>query len=188
MLTEEQKELVLENIGLVGIIVKKYKLLKEYEDFYSIGILGLIKGVKIYDSSKGYKPSTLLSRCIENEIRIELRKRKQDNQKANFNSISLDADMKKIEKPISEIIPDEKIDIEKEIIQKEEIKQLLEQIEILNFKERFVIYHSFGIFGYKQLKQKEIASSLKVSQTYVSTIRTRAIKKIKQNLKETYLL
>lgn len=74
-MTLEQEELVLNNLPLINLILKKYNL--SYDDYYDLGIIGLVKGAKSFDSNKGFKASSYLTKCITNEILLQIRKERK---------------------------------------------------------------------------------------------------------------
>lgn len=175
-MTDEQERLVLENQGLIGTIIKKFNLTYDYNEFWSIGMVGLCKGAKNFDKNKG-KSSTYLGRCIQNEILMALRKRR-------FDVISLDEIIKdKI--TIVDTIADD-TELEEEIIKRDEIDLIKKALNILNEKERYAVQHYFEINGACKLNQKQLACKLGVAQGYASKLLNKSILKIQKKVKQLY--
>ena len=169
--------LIEHNLRLVSHIAKKYNKTFDNDDLISIGIIGLIKGIDSYSSDKNTKLTTYCARCIDNEILMHFR-----NEKKNLNNISLeekigyDKDGNEIE--LLDILKTPNIDYIENINFKDNIKLLDKYLKILSDREKLIIYKRYGIYGYKELTQKEIAKELKISRSYVSRIEKRALTKL----------
>ena len=169
--------LIEHNLRLVSHIAKKYNKTFDNDDLISIGIIGLIKGIDSYSSDKNTKLTTYCARCIDNEILMHFR-----NEKKNMNNISLedkigfDKDGNEIE--LLDILKTPNIDYIENINFKDNIKLLDKYLKILSDREKLIIYKRYGIYGYKELTQKEIAKELKISRSYVSRIEKRALTKL----------
>ena len=178
-------KLIEHNLRLVAHIVKKYDIKKEMkEDLISIGTIGLIKAIDTFKPDKGHKLTTYASRCIENEILMYLR-----SSKNNFQNISLNEPIAS-EKDGSEItlidaisIPEKRSVIE-EMMLNENINQLKKHLNVLDERELIIITKRFGLFQHEEQTQREIASELKISRSYVSRIEKRAFMKLFREFKK----
>lgn len=175
-----KEELIKNNINLIYVVLKKLKLYHKKDEYYDIGLVGLVKGVKSFDPSKGYAISTYLYKCIYNEIIMTFRKKVPE-------ILSLDTEIytDKCGHPLTllDSIPSD-IDIEEEIIKNEQLDLIYKEMTNLSKKEQLVLNYYFGINGYEKLKQEDIGVAVGVSQGYVCRIKNRAIKKIKLKLKK----
>lgn len=172
--------LIEHNLRLVAHIVKKYTASGEADDLISAGSIGLIKAINTYSKDKNTQLSTYAARCIENEILMLLRANKKHNQTLSINE-SLGNDKDGNEILLGDIIPnneDDAIeDVEKSIINKELYKLLK---ECLNEREYQIISMRYGLNGDKPLTQREIASKLKISRSYISRLETKAINELRK--------
>lgn len=175
--------LIEHNLRLVVYIAKKFDNTGiGVEDLISIGTIGLIKAINTFKSDKNIKLATYASRCIENEILMYLRR----SQKTKF-EVSIDeplnVDWDGNELLLSDILgtEDDMIysDIENEID-----KNILEQaMDILDDRERLIIELRFGIGrGDEEMTQKEVADLLGISQSYISRLEKKIIKRLKREM------
>ncbi len=173
-----RKILIERNLRLVVHIAKKYSDENSLSDFISIGTIGLIKGIDTYNFQTKNRLSPYVSRCIENEILMALRKNKK-----NKNDVSID-DTIGIDKEgntlsLADIIPADCPDIADCMQTKDEIKLLQSAIDrSLTPAEKVIIYKRYGIGGTKKLTQREIAKSLGISRSYVSRIEKKCLGKL----------
>ena len=180
----EAKQLLIEhNMRLVYFIANKFKAsYPEVEELASIGAIGLIKAVNSYDLNKNVKLSTYAARCIENEILMHFRQtKKHTNTHSLQDVIAFDKDGN--ETCMGDIIGTEKYELEEEIMKRSHVEALYWAIETLEEKEKQVITMRYGI-GREKQTQTNIALSLNISQSYISRIERKAIKKIKEELKK----
>lgn len=175
-MTREQDKLVMDNMKLVYFLVNKNFYLNE--DFIEVGMIGLIKGIKSYDESKGFKLSTYLSKCIINEINMYLR----HNAKRS-NDVSLD-NMHDENLNYHDLFEDEKVNIEEDLIKSDEMKRLYNSIKKLSYNEQYIIIYSFGLYNKNKLTQREIADNLGYSQCHISRLYKRILKKLKCMMEE----
>ena len=173
-----REKLIEHNLRLVAHIVKKYNEKGDnLDDLISIGTIGLIKGVDTFSKSNGAKLTTYCARCIENEILMYYR-----NNKKNSKNISLDEsigfDKEGNEINIADIIKTPEPDFIGDISTKDDIKKLNKYIDILTDREKNIIIKRYGLYGEKEVTQKEIASDLNISRSYVSRIEKRALTKL----------
>ena len=175
---EARNKLIEHNLRLVAHIVKKYDHKKDdMDDLISIGTIGLIKGIDSYTNKKGTKITTYCARCIENEILMYFRSDKKNNKNVSINeSIGFDKDGNEI--TFIDILTTPKPDFALDIHKKDNIKELKKYFDILNDREKEIISKRYGLYNYKELTQKEIASSLNISRSYVSRIEKRALTKM----------
>lgn len=185
---EEAKNILIEhNLRLVAHVCKKYANTNiDQDDLISIGSIGLIKGINSYDSKKSIKISTYISKCIDNEILMHLRATKKTNSEVYLEDpIGKDKDDNTV--TLKEVLENDERPIEDVVDLKMKISKLYEKIKnVLKNRERTIIELRFGLNGEKPKTQKEIASDMGISRSYVSRIETRAIGKLakEMNLKE----
>ena len=169
--------LIEHNLRLVSHIVKKYNAGNDTDDLISIGIIGLIKGVDSFSPSKGNKLTTYCARCIDNEILMYFRNNKKNNLNISLDEqIGYDKDGNEIS--LLDVLKTPSIDYVEDINFKDNVNLLLNNINILSDREKIIIYKRYGLFGYKELTQKEIAKELHISRSYVSRIEKRALTKL----------
>ena len=171
--------LIEHNLRLVVFLAKKYENTKvDLEDLVSIGTIGLIKGVNTYKLDKNIKLATYASRCIDNEILMYLRKNKKRRTEVSLED-SLSYDSEGNELHLEDILGTDK-DIVTINLDKQTNKKLLyKEIEKLNKRDKQIIILRYGLYNHKELTQKEVASLLDISQSYISRIEKKVIKKLK---------
>lgn len=189
-LTEAQKgsvdaknKLIEHNLRLVVYLSKKYENTKiDLEDLVSIGTIGLIKGINTYKMDKNIKLATYASRCIDNEILMYLRKNKKRNADVSLEeSLSFDAEGNELH--LEDILGTEPDLITKELEDNDLKMTLLKEIEKLPKRDKEIMKLRYGLFGEKEITQKELAERLSISQSYISRIEKKVIKKIKETIK-----
>lgn len=180
---EARNKLIEHNLRLVVFLAKKYdNTIYDLEDLVSIGTIGLIKGIKTYKLDKNIKLATYVSRCIDNEILMFLRKNKKRLGEVSFeDSINFDSEGNELK--IEDIYGTEEDIIHRCIESEEEEKLLIEEILKLNDRDKSIICKRYGLFGEKELTQKELANKMSISQSYISRIEKKVIKKLKLLLK-----
>ncbi len=177
--------LIERNLRLVAHISKKYTSPSvSLDDLISIGTIGLIKGINSYNSKKGVKLSTYISRCIENEILMFFRNSKKLNSEVFLNEpIGKDKDDNVI--TLQEVLENNERSIEDAIDLKLKQKKLYEKIDsVLKPREREIIILRFGLNNSKPLTQNEVAKIFGISRSYVSRIETKAISKLSHEFLE----
>ena len=161
---------------------KKLNTIYDLEDLVSIGTIGLIKGIKTYKLDKNIKLATYASRCIDNEILMFLRKNKKRLGEVSFeDSINFDSEGNELK--IEDIYGTDEDIIHRCIESEEEEKLLVEEILKLNDRDKSIICKRYGLFGEKELTQKELANKMSISQSYISRIEKKVIRKLKLLLK-----
>ncbi len=174
-----KNKLIEHNLRLVVFLAKKYDNTGEdLEDLVSIGSIGLIKGINTYRNDKNIKLATYASRCIDNEILMFLRKNKKRKGEISLeDSLSYDAEGNELR--LEDILGTES-DVVSKPLDDEVIKKLLyEEISKLNDRDKEIISLRYGLFDKKEQTQKEVASLLGISQSYISRIEKKVIRKLK---------
>ncbi len=178
-----RNKLIEHNLRLVVFLAKKYdNTMYDLEDLVSIGTIGLIKGIKTYKLDKNIKLATYASRCIDNEILMFLRKNKKRMSEVSFeDSVNLDSEGNELH--IEDIFGTEEDLVEKSIECKDDKALLQEEVKKLDDRDKEIIELRYGLSGKKELTQKELAEKLKISQSYISRIEKKVIKKLKSIMK-----
>lgn len=170
--------LIEHNLRLVAHIVKKYDHHSDdVDDLISIGTIGLIKGIDSFSYKHGTRLTTYAARCIENEILMFYRSDKKNNKNISINeSVGFDKDGNEIS--FLDILKTPKPDFALDLHQKDNIKLLQEYFGVLTPREKEIIIKRYGLGEKEEVTQKEIASELGISRSYVSRIEKRALTKI----------
>lgn len=177
--TKAQEILIEHNLRLVVFLAKKYENTKvDLEDLVSIGTIGLIKGVNTYKLDKNIKLATYASRCIDNEILMFLRKNKKRRGEISFED-SLSYDSEGNELHLEDILGTEKDIVTKGIEEEHDKKVLYEEINKLKKRDKEIMIKRYGLFNNKEMTQKDVADMMGISQSYISRIEKKVIKKIK---------
>ncbi len=178
--TESSKEkLIVHNLRLVVYIAKKFDTSGvNLEDLISIGTIGLIKAVNTFKSDKNIKLATYASRCIENEILMHLRKISSHKNEISIDE-PLNIDWDGNELLLSDVLGSDGDEVGREIEIEDEKFQLNAFVELLPVRERQIMEMRFGMNGYEEYTQKEVADTLGISQSYISRLEKRIIKKLK---------
>lgn len=176
-----KSELIEHNLRLVMYIAKRFESKKlDLQDLVSVGSIGLIKAVDSYNLDKNIKLATYASRCIENEILMYLRKvNKSINDLSLDDSLSSEDDGNNL--TLGEIIPDDKRAYE-EIEIKDQKSYLLQCISKLGEREKKIMCMRYGLCGYNELTQKEVADSMNISQSYISRLEKKILHKLKHDM------
>ncbi len=181
--TQVRRTLIEHNLRLVVYIAKKFDNTGVgVEDLISIGTIGLIKAINTFKPDKNIKLATYASRCIENEILMHLRRSSRTRVEVSIDE-PLNVDWDGNELLLSDILGTDDDMIYKDI--EDEIdKNLLEQaMDILTERERTIIELRFGI-GHddEEMTQKEVADLLGISQSYISRLEKKIIKRLKKEM------
>lgn len=178
-----KEELILHNMRLVAHVAKKYQSGEdELEDLISIGTIGLLKAVSTFDFNYGNRFATYAIRCIENELLMHFRRTKKMKMEVSlFEPIGTDKEGKQIH--LMEVLLVDEMDVSKQMEQNRDIDLIRNCIdEVLTKREAMIIKKRYGLFGEKELTQREIAASMGISRSYVSRIEKRALEKLKDIL------
>lgn len=177
--------LIERNLRLVVYIARKFENTGiDIEDLVSIGTIGLIKAVNTFDVSKNIKLATYASRCIENEILMYLRRNNKKRTEVSFDE-PLNIDWDGNELKLSDVLGTEGDLIYKYIEEEVDKKLLTDAMERLTERERKILILRFGLKTRGDTKtQKEVADLLGISQSYISRLEKRIIKKLKREVKK----
>lgn len=180
---EETRSILIErNLRLVVYIARKFENTGvNIEDLISVGTIGLIKAVNTFDPNKMIKLATYASRCIENEILMYLRRNSKVKAEISFYE-PLNIDWDGNELLLSDILGTDN-DMVYNMIEDEVDKQLLIlAMKKLNNREREIVELRFGLNGQGEKTQKEVADMLGISQSYISRLEKRIIKRLKKEI------
>lgn len=183
--TDARNKLIEHNLRLVAHIVKKFEHKNvDQDDLISIGTIGLIKGVDSFSNSHGTKITTYCARCIENEILMYLRKNNKKKAEVSFDE-PLNTDLDGNELLLSDVLGTENDEIYK-IIEEEIDKNLLFMaLDKLSDREKQIMELRFGLTTRGNEKtQKEVASILGISQSYISRLEKKIISRLKKEMKK----
>ncbi len=176
--------LITHNLRLVVYIAKKFESTGiGIEDLVSIGTIGLIKAVKTFCPNKNIKLATYASRCIENEILMFLRKSSQYKNEISIDE-PLNIDWDGNELLLSDILGTDEDTVNGSIENEAEKTILLEAVERLPEREKCIMKMRFGLAGGKEKTQKEVADIIGISQSYISRLEKRIIKKLRRELEK----
>ena len=179
-----QERLIVHNLRLVVYIAKKFETSGVgIEDLISIGTIGLIKAVKTFCPEKQIKLATYASRCIENEILMFLRKSSQYKNEISIDE-PLNIDWDGNELLLSDILGTDEDVVNKGIESESEKNMLMQAIDSLKGREKMIMQMRFGLIDGKEKTQKEVADEIGISQSYISRLEKRIIKKLKLNLEK----
>lgn len=182
---EEAKSMLIEhNLRLVVYIAKKFDNTGVgVEDLISIGTIGLIKGINTFKPDKNIKLATYASRCIENEILMYLRKNNKTKLEVSIDE-PLNVDWDGNELLLSDILGTDEDVISKGIESEVEKKLLYKAMEKLNHREKVIVEMRYGLNNKdgEEMTQKEVADSLGISQSYISRLEKKIIKRLKREI------
>ena len=182
---DEAKSILIEhNLRLVVYIAKKFDNTGVgVEDLISIGTIGLIKSINTFNPEKNIKLATYASRCIENEILLYLRRNNKTKLEVSIDE-PLNVDWDGNELLLSDILGTDEDVIYKDIENEVERKLLLKAIDKLSDREKTIIQLRFGLGkgSGKEMTQKEVAEMLGISQSYISRLEKKIMKRLKKEL------
>ena len=182
---EARTTLIEHNLRLVSHIIKKYYAnYDEQEDLVSIGTIGLIKAIDSFDADKGVRLATYAARCVENEILMHFRGKKKE---ANNISVNEPIDTDSEGEPLT-IIDTIYCDdtISDDIDLKNKTLALYRFIEeITDERDREIIIKRYGLYNQKEMTQREIASEMGISRSYVSRIEKRVLQELRSRFDGT---
>ena len=175
-----RNKLIEHNLRLVVFLAKKYEnTTYDIEDLVSIGSIGLIKGINTYKIDKNIKLATYASRCISNEILMFLRKNKRKKteisleEALNYDNEGNELHLEDILGTDAELVPKEyELKVDKELLSKE--------IATLSPRDKEIMTLRYGLNNTIEYTQKEVADMLGISQSYISRIEKKVIRKLKQ--------
>ncbi len=177
-----RETLIVHNLRLVVYIAKKFESTGiGIEDLISIGTIGLIKAVNTFSVEKNIKLATYASRCIENEILMYLRKTNQQKMEVSIDE-PLNVDWDGNELLLSDILGTDDDTVSVNIESEAEKRMLLEAVEKLDERERLIMELRFGLNNRPEKTQKEVADMIGISQSYISRLEKRIIKRLKKEM------
>ena len=176
---DAKSKLIEHNLRLVVFLSKKYENTGvDLEDLVSIGTIGLIKGVNTYKLDKNIKLATYASRCIDNEILMFLRKNKRRKGEISLED-SLSYDSEGNELHLEDILGTDDDIVTKGIEDENDRKALYEEISKLKGRDKKIMVLRYGLYGNNEMTQKDVAELLNISQSYISRIEKKIIKRLK---------
>lgn len=179
---EARQTLIVHNLRLVVYIARKFESSGVgVEDLISIGTIGLIKAVNTFCPSRGIKLATYASRCIENEILMFMRKCQSHKHEVSIDE-PLNIDWDGNELLLSDVLGTDVDSVGRPIEQAIEKKILLETVARLGDRERRIMQLRFGLLDGEERTQKEVADIIGISQSYISRLEKRIVKRLKKEL------
>lgn len=181
---DARSSLVEHNLRLVVYIAKKFDNTGVgVEDLISIGTIGLIKAINTFNPGKNIKLATYASRCIENEILMYLRRNSKTKLEVSIDE-PLNVDWDGNELLLSDILGTSEDMIYKDIEREVDRKLLRKALEKLSDREQIIIKMRFGLDGTEgeEKTQKEVADELGISQSYISRLEKKIMKRLKKEM------
>ena len=183
---QEARNILIErNMRLVAHVAKKYQNTDyDAEDLLSVGSIGLIKAVNSFHMDRGSRLATYAAKCIENEILMLLRASKKYTREVSlYEPIGVDKDGEAVS--LVDVIEMENREVLEDLILDQDIKELYEAYQsCLKEQEKEVIGMRYGLFGKQPRTQREIASALGISRSYVSRIEKKALGKLREKFEQ----
>ena len=174
-----RSKLIEHNLRLVVFLAKKYENTGvDLEDLVSIGSVGLIKGVNTYKPGKNIKLATYAYRCIDNEILILKKKNKRRKGEISFeDNLSFDSEGNELH--LEDILGTDSDIVTKGLEEETNKKLLYEEIEKLNDRDKKIMIMRYGLYNSEEMTQKDVAELLGISQSYISRIEKKVIRRLK---------
>ena len=178
-----KNKLIEHNLRLVVFLSKKYENTGlDLEDLVSIGTIGLIKGINTYKLDKNIKLATYASRCIDNEILMYLRKNKKRKSEVSFeDNLSFDSEGNELH--LEDILGTDSDVVTKGIENETDKGLLYQEINKLNSRDKQIMVLRYGLYNNEEMTQKDVANMLGISQSYISRIEKKVIKRLKNVVK-----
>lgn len=175
---EARNKLIEHNLRLVVFLAKKYEATGyDLEDLVSIGTIGLIKGIETYKVDKNIKLATYASRCIANEILMYVRKNKKRKTEISLeDSLTYDAEGNELH--LEDILGTDDNMVYNEFSKKIDKDLLKKELVKLNDREKLIMTLRYGLNNTDDYTQKEVADMLGISQSYISRIEKKIIKRL----------
>lgn len=180
---EQAKQLLIErNLRLVVYIARRFENTGvNLEDLISIGTIGLIKAIGTYRRDKNIKLATYASRCIENEILMHIRKISCQKAEVSLDEpINMDYDGNEL--LLSDILGTDEDMILRPMEDDVDLCVLRQALSELPQREREIVLMRYGLYGYKELTQKEVAQKMGISQSYISRLEKRIMLRLRKEL------
>lgn len=181
---QAKEKLISHNLRLVAHIVKKYQGAEDNDDLISVGTVGLIKAINTYSENKGTQLATYTAKCIENEILMLLRANKKYSNTVYLNDV-VGRDKDGNELSLIDLLSDEDDSVITGVERKIYFEKILEIIkECLDEREYKIMVLRYGLKNGVPMAQREVASLLRISRSYVSRLEKTAFIKIRKALKD----
>ncbi len=175
-------KLIEHNLRLVVFIAKRFESTGiGIEDLVSIGTIGLIKAINTFRTDKNIKLATYSARCIENEILMYIRKNSCTRGDLSIDE-PLNVDWDGNELLLSDVLGSEEDTVSYELEREEERRVIRAAVEKLGERERLIIEMRYGLFGRKEMTQKDVADRLGISQSYISRLEKRIISDLREEI------
>ena len=177
-----KQRLIERNLRLVVFIARRFENTGvNLEDLISIGTIGLIKAIGTYRRDKNIKLATYASRCIENEILMHIRKISNQKMEISLDEpINMDYDGNEL--LLSDILGTDEDMILRPLEDDVDICLLRQAVKELPDREREIVRMRFGLDGYQELTQKEVAQRLGISQSYISRLEKRIMLRLRKEI------
>ena len=175
--------LIEHNLRLVVYVAKRYDNSTNcpLEDLISIGTIGLVKAINTFKADKNIKLATYASRCIENEILMYLRKNNKIRYEISLDEpLNIDYDGNEI--LLGDIVGTDDDLVEQEMMKSDQRKLFYEALKDLNEREKEILILRYGLSNHDELTQKDVAKLLGISQSYISRLEKKIIKKLRNQL------
>ncbi len=183
---QARNRLITHNLRLVVYIARKFESTGiNLEDLISIGTVGLIKAVNTFSPEKKIKLATYASRCIENEILMYLRKNSRQKEEISLDE-PLNVDWDGNELLLSDILGTEADSVHREMENEAERSVLRRCIQALDSRERLIMELRFGLGGQPEQTQKEVADRIGISQSYISRLEKRIIRRLRTEMERQF--
>lgn len=181
---ESINKLIIHNLRLVVYIAKKFENTGvSVDDLTSIGTMGLIKAVKSFIPSKNIKFATYASRCVENEILMYLRKRSNRNIDISMDE-ALSTDSEGNELNLIDVLYTQENEISKTMEEESNRQIVWQSLDKLPDREKEIVIMRFGLNGNEEKTQKEVADIIGISQSYISRLEKKILKKLKKEIEK----
>ena len=177
-----KQRLIEHNLRLVVYISRRFENTGvNLEDLISIGTIGLIKGISTYRRDKNIKLATYCSRCIENEILMYIRKIAAQKAEISLDEpINMDYDGNEL--LLSDILGTDENIVTGRLEDDVDLHLLRQALQDLPQREREIICMRYGLCGFRELTQKEVAQKLGISQSYISRLEKRIMQRLKKEM------
>ena len=179
--SDSARDLLIEhNLRLVVYIAKRFENTGvNLEDLISIGTIGLIKAISTYRRDKNIKLATYASRCIENEILMHVRKISAQKAEVSLDEpINMDYDGNEL--LLSDILGTDEDMILRPLEDEVDLCVLRQALAELPPREREIVLMRYGLYGHKELTQKEVAEKMGISQSYISRLEKRIMQRLRK--------
>ena len=177
---EARDRLIRHNLRLVAHVTKKYyAATSAQDDLISIGTIGLIKAVDTFDPARASKFSSYASRCIENELRMELRRTRREGTQISLQE-PLEGSSGQL--TLADTLPDPAV-MEDDCERRADAARLRRLLQTLPQREQDLLTMRYGLDGKPPKTQQEVAAHLGISRSYVSRMEKRALQRLQQHWK-----